>query len=280
MRVEHRELELHVLNTRMGDPASGWRVEPRYVEGIDLFHKQRGSLRYSKWEFFFFSMVGTYDDIVGSIPLLCLCLPNTVVRYTLDAQYGALLEGPCRNIQRNEGIHIRSSTRLRRLLRLLRCVRSGKRIAKHLDAAGPHDARAGPGLEAREDGEVRAGPEALAAALGRIREHVRLAVARRVRRDALRGRAQDRDELRARAQREGRAREEHLVPVCLRGEDWERRGAPGSGSRGGHGDGHDGPWARALGEVRDERGVGRWEDETKLRCEGTHWRLRRSECYQ
>ena len=159
-------------------------------------------------------MAGTYDDIAGGVGLSCLCLPDAVMRHTLDAQHRALLEGPGRNIKRNEGIPIRSP-RLLLVLVLLR-VRSGKRIAKHLDPPGPHDAAARPSLEAGKDSEVRAGPEALAAALGRIDERVRLGVPRRVRREALCGRAQDRDELRACAECEGRACEEDLAALGLR----------------------------------------------------------------
>ena len=138
------------------------------------------------------------------------------MRYTLDAQHRALLEGPCSSIECDKGIPIRSARLLLVLALLRRRVHSGECIAKHLDAARPHDAAARPGLEAREDGGMRAGPEALAAALGRIDEHVRLGVARRVRREALCGRAQDRDELRAGAEREGRAREEDLATLRLR----------------------------------------------------------------
>lgn len=40
VRVEHRKLELHILNAGVGNPASGWRVKPCYIEGIDLFHEK------------------------------------------------------------------------------------------------------------------------------------------------------------------------------------------------------------------------------------------------
>ena len=39
MRVEHRKIELHILNTGVGNPASGRWVKPCYIEGIDLFHE-------------------------------------------------------------------------------------------------------------------------------------------------------------------------------------------------------------------------------------------------
>ena len=132
-----------------------------------------------------------------------------MMRYALDAQHRALLEGPRSNIKCKEGIPIIPAAHL--LLRLLLLRIRRKRIAKHLDPASPHNAPPGLGLEARKDGEVRAGPEALAAALGRVDEDLGLGVLGRVRREALRGRLQDRHELRAGAQRERGAGEANLL---------------------------------------------------------------------
>ena len=202
-------------------------------------------------------MVGTYDDIIDGIRLSGLCLSNTVMRNTLDAQYTALLKRPRGDIKRKESIPILiPSTRA-----LLLLLRTGKLISEHIDTASPHDAPARLGLEASEDSESRASPEALPAPLGRVDKHVSLPIRRRIRRETLRGRVQDGHQLRirvgARREREGDPREEDFFALCFAREDWECRGIR---TRRGHGDGYDGAWARALGEVRDERGVWWWED--------------------
>src|SRR5258706_1811676 len=100
-------------------------------------------------------MVGTYDDIIGGIRLSSLCLSNTVMRNTLDAQYTVLLKRPRGDIKRKESIPILIPSNRALLL----VLHTGKLIPKHIDTASPHDTPARLGLEASEDSERRTGPE-------------------------------------------------------------------------------------------------------------------------
>jgi hypothetical protein len=176
-----------------------------------------------------------------------------VVRRVVDAEDEPLAERPPREVLCKRCV--------RRAVLLRDVVREQAR------ASDERGARAPARLEARRGGQLRAGPQALAAAVGGLDDCVRAAVALSVARERLGRRAEERDEIRVCAQRVRRTSK----PDRAVERGWRERGVPPRADRdepGGLG---------SVREVAEQRRARRREDEPELGRERRERGLLRAE---